>query len=184
MELIPALETALAEFDSRVRRVPDWAAPTPCTEWSVRDLVNHVTSEHLWAPYLLRGATLPEVGDRFTGDVLGDDPIATWTTASTTSREAFHEHRALPGHVHTTGGPITATEYAWQMIFDLTIHSWDLAKAADLDDTLDPDLVTTVHDELGKYFPVWYGAILASPVPVPDDASPQDRLIAATGRQP
>lgn len=184
MELIPALEAGLTEFDTRVRGVRDWAAPTPCAEWSTRELVNHVTSEHLWAPYLLRGATLAEVGDRFDGDVLDDDPVAAWTAASTASRESFHEHRALPGHVHTTGGPIEAVEYAWQMVFDLTIHAWDLARGAGLDDTLDAELVATVHEELGKYFPVWYGVILAAPVTVPDDASPQDRLIAATGRQP
>lgn len=184
MQLIPALEAGLAEFDGRVRQVRDWDAPTPCAEWSVRDLVNHVTSEHLWAPYLLRGATLAEVGDRFDGDVLGDDPVTAWTRASTASRDAFHEHRALPGHVHTSGGPIEATEYAWQMVFDLTIHSWDLARGAGLDDRIDPDLVTTVHDELGKYFSVWYGAILDHPVAVPADAGPQDRLIAATGRRP
>jgi uncharacterized protein (TIGR03086 family) len=184
MELMPALEAGLTEFDRRVRLVQDWAAPTPCTEWDVRALVNHVTSEHLWAPYLLRGATLSEVGDRFDGDVLGDDPVAAWTHAMTASRAAFHENRTLSGQVHTSAGPINADEYAWQMTFDLTIHSWDLARGAGLDELLDPDLVMTVHDELGKYFPVWYGAILDHPVAVPDDATDQDRLIAATGRDP
>ncbi|MFC7614026.1 TIGR03086 family metal-binding protein [Actinokineospora soli] len=179
----------------RPRRGPRRVRPTgprgrglgrshPCTEWTVRDLVNHLTSEHFWAPYLLRGATLPEVGDRFDGDVLGPDPVDAWTRASTASRAAFHERPALTGQVHTSGGPINADEYAWQMIFDLTIHSWDLARGAGLDDRLDPDLVMTVTDELSQYFPVWYGAILDHPVAVPPTAGDQDRLIAATGRHP
>ena len=58
-----------------------WALDTPCTEWNVRTLVNHVTVEDLWVPPLLRGATIEEIGDRFDGDQLGDDPKAAWRTA-------------------------------------------------------------------------------------------------------
>ncbi|WP_189213131.1 MULTISPECIES: TIGR03086 family metal-binding protein [Actinokineospora] len=184
MQQLAAFDAGIAEFDRRVRLVRDWDAPTPCTEWTVRDLVNHVTREHLWAPYLLRGATIAEVGDRFDGDVLGPDPVDTWVKAATGSIDAFHQRGALVGQVHTSGGPINADEYAWQMIFDLTIHAWDLARGAGLDEHLNPDLVMTVTDELSPYFPVWYGAILDHPVPTPVDADPQDRLIAATGRQP
>jgi len=52
-----------------------WLDPTPCAEWSVRELVNHVVAEELWAAPLLRGATVLEVGSQFDGDVLGEDPL-------------------------------------------------------------------------------------------------------------
>ncbi|MET9568940.1 maleylpyruvate isomerase N-terminal domain-containing protein [Streptomyces virginiae] len=56
-----------------------WDAPTPCTEWTVRDLVNHVTGEQLLIPPLIAGGrTLEELGDAFPGDVPGDDPVAAW----------------------------------------------------------------------------------------------------------
>lgn len=184
MQLIVAFDAGLSEFDRRVRQVEDWDAPTPCAEWTVRDLVNHVTAEHLWAPHLLRGITLAEIGEQFDGDVLGPDPVAAWAAAAVASQDAFHQRGAMAGQVHTSGGAINADEYAWQMVFDLTIHAWDLARGAGLDENLDPDLVTTITDEMSHYFPVWYGTILAPPAPVAADAGPQDRLIAATGRNP
>ena len=53
-----------------------WGAPTPCADWDVRELVNHVAGEDLWTAPLLEGSTIEEVGDRFDGDLLGDDPIS------------------------------------------------------------------------------------------------------------
>src|ERR1700754_4225892 len=99
MELLDAFDRALAEFDHRVHRVPDgrWGAGTPCTDWTVRDLVRHITAEHLWAPSLLRGATLAEIGDRFDGDVLGDDPVGAWEQAGADASLAFHRQGALDG---------------------------------------------------------------------------------------
>ena len=52
-----------------------WDAPTPCSEWSVRQLVNHVVGEDLWTAPLLRGATIEEFGGRFDGDLLGEAPL-------------------------------------------------------------------------------------------------------------
>jgi hypothetical protein len=74
---IPAMfRAAVAEFDARIRQVGDhqWQAATPDEDWAVRDLVSHVVSEDLWAPPLLAGSTIAEVGNRFDGDVLGADP--------------------------------------------------------------------------------------------------------------
>jgi uncharacterized protein (TIGR03086 family) len=53
-----------------------WDRPTPCTEWSVRDLVNHVTGEERWAVPLMQGRTIADVGDSLDGDLLGADPHA------------------------------------------------------------------------------------------------------------
>ena len=57
-------------------REDQWALPTPCTDWSVRDLVNHVVGEDAWTGPLVRGSTIEEVGDRFYGDLLGDESVA------------------------------------------------------------------------------------------------------------
>ena len=45
-------------------RDDQWDSPTPCSEWSVRDLVNHVTGEDLWTAALVAGGTIEEVGTR------------------------------------------------------------------------------------------------------------------------
>ncbi|SFD06688.1 TIGR03086 family metal-binding protein [Streptomyces aidingensis] len=185
MELVDAFDTAYDEFDRRVHRIGDgqWQDGTPCTEWSVRDLVNHLVGEHLWAPLLLRGATLAEVGDRFDGDVLGDDPVAAWERAGAESRRAFHRPGALDGEVETSGGPTPATEYAQQMISDLAIHSWDLARGIGADERLDPELVGHVGGYLAPRVGSWRSAgVFGAEVPAEPGADAQTRLLAATGR--
>jgi uncharacterized protein (TIGR03086 family) len=84
MDLVELHATAEGECNARVHAIRDdqWTKPTPCTEWDVRTLLNHLVYEQLWAPELLRGATVEEVGDRFDGDVLGDDPFKSWSTAA------------------------------------------------------------------------------------------------------
>ena len=117
-------------FTEKVRAVPDdrWDAPTPCTEWSVRDLVNHMTSEHLWAPHLLRGETLDQVGDRYDGDVLGDDPVDVGAGRGCVRAMWLEVAPGTP--VHLSSGPTPVEEYAEQMRLDLVVHGWDLARGA------------------------------------------------------
>jgi uncharacterized protein (TIGR03086 family) len=176
---------AMAEFDQRIHRIGEgqWDLRTPCTEWDVRDLVDHLVTEQLWAPHLLAGATLEEVGDRFDGDVLGDDPIVTWERAARDAREAFTAAGALDGTIHTTMGEIPALEYTRQMAIDLAVHGWDLARAIGADERLDPELVTAL-------FEVWEpradlladSGVFAPPVEVAADADLQVRLLAVLGR--
>jgi uncharacterized protein (TIGR03086 family) len=187
MELVDAYDRGVTEFGRRVHRVgPDqWDDDTPCTEWSVRDLVNHLTGEHLWAPWLLRGATLEEVGHRFDGDVLGDDLWAAWGRAAAASREAVHEPGAAAGRVHTSGGPTPAEEYLRQMTLDLTVHAWDLARGIGDVDRLDEELVALVWDYAREGAPSWQGfGMFDPPVEQPASASRQDRLVALLGRRP
>lgn len=185
MELLDAFDLAYDEFDTRVHRIrgDQWRGGTPCTAWSVRDLVNHLVVEHLWAPPLLRGSTLAEIGDRFDGDRLGTDPVRAWDEAGAASRRAFHEPGALSGSVQTSGGPTPATEYAQQMISDLAIHAWDLARAIGADERLDAAVVAHVTDYLSPRVEAWSGAGVYAPrVEVAADADPQTRLLALTGR--
>ncbi|MBC6461338.1 TIGR03086 family metal-binding protein [Actinomadura sp. HBU206391] len=187
MEQLNAFDTALTEFDRRVHQVTgeQWDAATPCSDWTVRDLVGHLTAEHLWAPLLLRGATLGEVGDRFDGDVLGDDPVGAWEQAVAESSLAFHRPGALDGSVHTSGGRTPAAEYAWQMTMDLTVHAWDLARGIGADDGMDKNLVATVLAGAESRIGDWQGlGIFDPPVDVAESASVQDRLVALLGRRP
>ena len=63
---------AVGEFDARVRAVGDdqWELPTPCSDWNVRQLVNHLVYEDRWTVPLMEGTTLALVGDRYEGDLL------------------------------------------------------------------------------------------------------------------
>jgi uncharacterized protein (TIGR03086 family) len=179
------LPVAAEEFGKRVHAVtPDaWDRPTPASEWTVRDIVNHLVGEHLWAPELLGGARMSDVGDRFDGDVLGNDPVRAWDEAIYRSLTAWGT--TPPDRiVHLSFGDVPAREYAEQMLLDLTVHGWDLARGAGLDERMDPEAVGHVlaYTErnaggLGS------SGLFDAPVEIDSD-DPQDRLLALLGRRP
>jgi uncharacterized protein (TIGR03086 family) len=179
------LTTAIEGFRTRLAAVDDWGASTPCADWDVRALVNHVVGELLWAPPLLEGKTIDEVGDRFDGDVLGDDPKAAFEAAS----GPFLTAAAQPGNrertVHLSFGDFPGSEYLGQLGSDVVIHTWDLAKGADTNDRLDPELVETVYAFMAPQADAWRGAgVFADAVEVGADADTQAKLLGLTGRNP
>ncbi|MFG3050103.1 TIGR03086 family metal-binding protein [Kitasatospora sp. NPDC048239] len=176
---------ALAEFGARVRLVTpgQWEAPTPCTDWSVRDLVNHLTAEQLWVPELLMGSTVSEVGGRFDGDVLGADPAAAWTAAADAAREAFEVPGATELTVHLSYGDVSAQYYLDQLTTDAVVHTWDLAEGIGHRTRLPEPLVDFALGELAGAGDLSGSGLFDAPLPVPGDAGPQTRLLALTGRR-
>ena len=174
----------LAAFGTRVRAVPAdrWDAPTPCEAWSVRDLVNHLTSEHLWAPHLLRGETPDDVGDRYDGDMLGGDPAAAWTSAESTSASAWKMLVSPDQPVTLSAGQTTAGAYAEEMLLDLVVHGWDLARGAGQDEAMDPAAAAHVLAFAEANAHEWKDAgVFADPVET-TSTEPPDRLLALLGR--
>jgi uncharacterized protein (TIGR03086 family) len=187
MELLDAHGQAMDVFDRAIHKVglTDWDSPTPCADWTVRDLVNHIVDEQLWVPDMLAGRTVAEVGDKFDGDQLRDDPLGAWQEASSTARAAWLQPGAVTRTVHLSYGDERAEEYGWQMTTDLAVHGWDLATAlgadAGIPDELASALLAYIEPEIGR----WSGtSMFATPVPVPDDAPTTTRLVALLGRQP
>ena len=135
-------------FADRINAVTEeqWDAPTPCTEWTVHDLANHVTYENLWTVPLMEGATIEEVGDRFDGDVLGADPIGTALTAARSAIASVAAHLPRGGIVHLSFGETPRSEYVMQLAADHLVHGWDLAVATGGDTRMDPHLVREVAD--------------------------------------
>src|SRR5437868_13696997 len=174
---IPAMfRGAVAEFAARVRQIGDhqWQAATPDEDWSVRDLVNHVVGEDLWAPPLLAGSTIAEVGVRFDGDVLAADPKAAWTAASTGAVRAVEEPGAMDRTVHLSFGDFPGREYAMQLFADHLIHAWDLARAIGADEQLDSELVEACTTWFAPVEDAYRSAgATADRPPVPDGADAQ-----------
>jgi uncharacterized protein (TIGR03086 family) len=184
---IPAMfGRAVAQFDVHVQQVGDdqWRAATPDEGWNVRDLVNHVAGEDLWAPLLLAGSTVAEVGDRFDGDVLGADPKAAWASASAAAVRAVAEDGAMDRIVHLSFGDFPGREYAMQLFADHLIHGWDLARAIGAEERLDSELVASCATWFDAVEDAYRsaGAIAARP-PVPDEAGAQTVLLARFGRR-
>ncbi len=185
MSILSLHKDSVREFTRRVHAIQpgEWELPTPCDEWSVRDLVNHVAYGDLWVRPLLEGKTLEEVGDRFEGDVLGyDDPVAGYDRAANDAVLAASQ-ADLGAKVHTSGGIIDTAEYLGQRVMDNLVHAWDLARAIGASEDFDPELVTFV---LGMFEPHGGGprSMFAAPVEVPDDGGDElTKMLALTGRR-
>lgn len=160
-----------------------WSDPTPCADWDVRTLVNHVVAEDRWTPPLLAGSTIEDVGDRFDGDVLGARPAAASRAASDEAVEAVRRGGTLDHTVHLSFADAPASEYVWQLFTDHLLHAWDLRRATGQDDRLPPDLVEACAGWFAEREDLYRSAeLIGPPLPVPDFADPQTRLLAAFGR--
>jgi uncharacterized protein (TIGR03086 family) len=172
-------------WTSRVAAVEDdqWDLPTPCPDWDVRALVNHVVSEDAWTVELLAGRTLSDVGDSLDGDLLGDDGAA--SAAQAASEAVSAAGLADPdGTVALSYGVEQVGEYLRQLSADHLIHAWDLAKATSGDLELASDLVTEVATWYADREELYRSAGLVGPRAEAAGDQAQDRLVAAFGRRP
>jgi uncharacterized protein (TIGR03086 family) len=174
-----------AGFAERVHAVGDrWSDPTPLPGWDVRELINHIVNEERWAPPLFGGSTVEAVGDRFDGDILGEDPLATVDEAATEALAAVRVEGAVEGVVHLSFGDHPGEEYAMQLAADHLVHSFDLARAVGADETLDPQAVDAVlHWFDGTEAAYREMGVIGPRVEVPDGAGAQAQLLSRFGRR-
>ena len=169
-------------FTDRAREVsPEaWDNPAPCDGWVARDVVRHIVE---WMPAFLAsvGVELPA------GPSVDADPAVAWTHLAD-SLQALLDDRTTASHeiTHEHLGTVTVEHAIGMIMFgDIVIHTWDLARATDLDETLESTIVSEMLigmqpiDEMlrssGQYGPK---------VAVAEDADDQTKLIAFTGRHP
>lgn len=186
MNMPEAFRRSTMEFDARVQQIADgqWESPTPCTEWNVRDLVNHLVYEDRWAKPLFDGKTIAEVGDAFDGDLLGADPKKAWSDARAEAVGAVSADDAMEKIVHLSFGDIPGSDYTMQLLCDHVIHAWDLARAIGADEKLDPELVKMCHDVMApQEQTLRRSGSFGDRVSVPQDADLQTRLLALVGRR-
>jgi len=183
MELADLHRRSVESWCSRIDAVDDsqWKLPTPCAEWDVRALVNHVISEELWTVPLVHGATLEEIGDRFDGDLLGDNPMAVARAAATEAAAAVDRRLPEGGTVHLSFGVVPIEEYVRQLSADHLVHSWDLAVATGQVRSLDLELVREVSEWFAEREEMYRAAGAVGPAG-PGGGDPQAALLAAFGR--
>ena len=160
-----------------------WDGATPCSDWTVRDLVNHVVGEDLWTVPLLGGSTIEEVGDRFEGDVLGSDPIEVARDSGRAAADAAASAVPGGGTVRLSYGEDSVDNYVGQLAADHLVHAWDLAVATGQDAELDEDLVSAV----AAWYAPWesvYRAGGAVGARADTSEKPQDDLLLGFGRDP
>jgi uncharacterized protein (TIGR03086 family) len=185
MDLNTLYHRSVECWADRVNAVrPDqWDDATPCREWNVRELANHVTGEDLWTPPLMRGSTIEEVGDRFEGDLLGDDPIRASLAAARVAIRTVADTLPSGGTVQLSYGEEKMEEYVHQLAADHLVHGWDLAVATGGDPRLDPTLVHAVAAWFADREELYRAAGVVGPAAAPTGDAQGD-LLAAFGRDP
>ncbi|MEV6873266.1 TIGR03086 family metal-binding protein [Amycolatopsis sp. NPDC051128] len=175
-------------FERHVRAVPPggWDAPTPCAEWDVRALVNHMTRGNLSYAGLLRGATRDEFLAARDTDALGDDPLTAFTASVRACAGAFAEEGAPDRVVDYPLGKLTGRRALALRTADSTVHTWDLARALGADDTLDAGLVAWIDESYDEIFAglALNSRFFADPPPGAPRTTRQDRLLTRFGRDP
>jgi uncharacterized protein (TIGR03086 family) len=184
-DIVTLFTRSIGRFADRVDLVEEtqWAAPTPCTDWDVRALVNHLAYEQRWAPHLVDGQTIEEVGDRYDGDVLGAEPGATLRAAVGGSTAAF-AGADLDAIVHLSFGDVPCREYLVQMLIDAEVHGWDLAVATGQDAGVDPEVAAFLLPQLVEQEAlIRASGVFGDPVAIADGADDATRVLAMLGRR-
>ncbi len=166
--------------------------PTPCSEWDVRGLLNHLIGGLEFTAGCIAGSP-PNIRPSEADSSYLDEPdvavlIEAYHTLLDRVLQSGSEPGALDGIVSTPNfGEMPVGQIFVGTTMDQFIHGWDLAKATGQDTTLDADLVEFAYGMLtsGGFADMGRQAGFIGPeIAVPDDSSQQDKLMAYMGRQP
>lgn len=149
-------------------------AATPCDDWDVRTLMNHMLDTQHYFVSAARGEDVSPPSP-IPPQLLGDDPGADFDRARAETLSTFAE----PGVIEKTG-PSLGIAFSDQLL-----HGWDLATATAQDATMPEGLPEAAYELIhGRFTDDQRKGVFKPEVVVTSDASPQDKLLAYTGRDP
>jgi uncharacterized protein (TIGR03086 family) len=148
---------------------------TPCEEWNVRALMNHMLETQRYFVDAAKGKDASPPSPTPPTDLLGADPVADFEQARTETMRTFGE----PGVIEKTG-PSLGIAFG-----DTLLHGWDLARATGQDAKMPDGLPEAAYQMIhGRFTDEQRKGVFKPEVAVGADASAQDRLLAYTGREP
>lgn len=159
---------------------------TPCTEWTVRDVINHITGgSTMFAISAEEGAVPDElVGQLMGGDNIGDDPQGAWAVASARAMAAFEQPGVLDQIVSLPFGDMPAGIALNIAVFDVLTHAVDIARSTG--QTVDQRELVETALTMGRQMigpELRQPGVFEAEQPIADDAPPADRLLAFAGRR-
>jgi uncharacterized protein (TIGR03086 family) len=174
LDLMDLYRKASEWTGEKIAGVKDLEGATPCSEWKLRDLLNHVLDTQRYFASAGRGESASPPGPN-PPDTLSDSPADDWAKARSDVISAFSED-----------GVIEKTMPALGIAFgDALIHGWDVAKATGQDATMPDGLAEAAYATIhGRFTDEQRKGVFGPEVAVADDATPQQRLLAYTGRTP
>lgn len=174
-DLLDLYDRASSWTVTKVRGAVDQMdAPTPCEEWDVRALMNHMLDTQRFFIGRARGEEVPMPAPT-PPPLVGDDPVAAFERGRSELLGAFGE----PGVVDKT---MPALGIAFS---DQLLHGWDLATATGQDAAMPDGLADAAYQMIhGRFTDEQRPGIFKPAVPTPATATRQDELLAYTGRDP
>jgi uncharacterized protein (TIGR03086 family) len=153
-------------------------APTPCSEWTIQDLIEHVMygNEHvgLWAEKPTQPPARP-------GDI-----VAAHRVTADAAQEIFAGPDGMSTMFTLPFGEIPGQLFIGVRTGDVLTHAWDLAAATGQSTDIDPELATeqlaAVRAFVGPQFR-GPGNIFAEEQPCSSERAPADQLAAFLGRK-
>lgn len=187
MDLPALLDQAVASTGEIVAgfRPDQLGDPTPCSEWDVRALLNHLIGVSEAFSHAAEGEPITRPDPR-TEYFQGDGYTAAYDAATEDLLAAWRTPGALDATITLPFGDVPGSVAASINFVDLLVHGWDLARATGQDPTFDPDLAepalevsrNLVSDEIRS------AGAFGPEVAAPAGASEADRLVAFLGRNP
>ncbi|HJV08760.1 MAG TPA: TIGR03086 family metal-binding protein [Acidimicrobiales bacterium] len=158
--------------------------PTPCADWDVRLLLNHIIGGNYTMAEAARGGRADPAGDM--DDHTRPDPGSNYIASADAALAAWAEPGAMERKVHMAFGDIPAPAAVSIHFLDVVVHGWDLARATGQDATIEADLAAEALDiSHGLLSPELRAAGVFGPeVPISEDNPLHDRLAAFMGRRP
>lgn len=159
------------------------SAPTPCSEWDVRALLNHVVRGTLTYTATALGEAEP---DR-SADYLGDDPAAAFRLAYSGFLDTMSKPGALEVTYQNRRGPVSGERLVQTRSLEYLVHGWDLAQATGQVPDLPEDLVATciaLNEEMERERPREPQGAYAPARPLQVGATTLEQLAAHFGRTP
>ena len=170
-----------AEFTRRVGAVPDerWDDPSPCTEWTARDVLRHVVDTQASTPSYAKEETVLERS-------ADDDPAAAWAEARDAMQALLDDPARAGKSYEGMFGQTTLEKTVDTFIgLDLIVPAWDIARATGQEEIMPPDDVHELYAQVQQMGDMLRTSGVCGPaVEVPEDAPAQDRLLGLLGRQP
>ncbi len=169
-------------------RADQWSNRTPCPEWSVRALLNHLVVGNRITARTLRGEPPPpreESRRMYDTDQLGESPAQAYREAGAELASAFSEPSVFEGIFQAPVGKVPGAVLLNLRLTELLVHGWDLAHATGQPATFPDDLATqALAFSTGSSAPnvPRTGRPFGPIQTVADDAPTIDRLAAYLGR--
>jgi hypothetical protein len=143
----------MLDLDQLTTKVPaDWSRKTDPT---LRDIVAAHAYDEAWVPEVLAGKTVEEVGDRWSGELLGDDPIGTYDEFNDLATEAALADRDPAQVVHFSYGDWPLADGFVHLAVYRAFQAWSIANLVGLDFALPDDVVDGFNEEVVPHIAEW-----------------------------